>query len=269
MISTRKLAILNLIAFLGAVTINILANVLPINNITTGEVAALYPNLFTPAGITFSIWWVIYALLGVFTVYQLIVAFIFRERTQNFIQRIGIWNFVLGLGNMLWILAWHYLYIGGSLIIMFVMLTSLIIIYRQLGIGRKHHNKAEVFLIHINFSIYLGWISVATIANITTFLVSLNLDGFGTSATVWTISVIAVSIILAPLFLIQFRDIFYALVIDWALLGIYLQRTAEGTALVTPITVLAIIGIIVITLAAIIAIMKRRVYIFNVNNRCC
>ncbi|SDJ96805.1 hypothetical protein [Natronincola ferrireducens] len=262
---TRKLALLNVLAFLGTIIMNLLANLLPINNITTGEVAALYPNLFTPAAITFSIWGLIYTLLGIFTVYQLIVAFKPQETAKTFVDRIGLWNFVLGIGNMLWILAWHYQYIGISVIIMLIMLTSLIIIYRRLGIGKTSKKKAEVLLVDINFSVYLGWISIATIANITTFLVAINWDGFGISPVVWTIIVMTVGVVLGLLFILLYRDIFYALVVDWALLGIYLKRTAEETVAVRPIISWSIIGMIIISLAILVAIMKRRVYIRNVD----
>jgi len=260
--STKRLAIFNLLVFIGTVVMNILANLLPLNDLTTGEVSALYPNLFTPAPITFSIWGLIYTLLGIFTVYQLIVAFKAKEGTETFVDRIGIWNIVLGLGNMLWILAWHYLYVGLSVIIMLIMLISLIIIYRNLGIGHTVKDKLEVFLVHINFSIYLGWISIATIANITAFLVSINWNGLGISSKIWTVIVMTVGIVLGLLFIYLYRDIFYALVIDWALLGIYLQRTAEGTALIPSIILWATAGMIIITLAVIIAILRKWVYIF-------
>ncbi|MCC5909793.1 MAG: tryptophan-rich sensory protein [Clostridiaceae bacterium] len=261
--STRKLAIFNVAVFIGTVVMNVLANLLPINNLTTGEVADLYPNLFTPAGITFSIWGLIYTLLGIFTVYQLVVAFRAKEGTETFVDRIGIWNIVLGIGNMLWILVWHYTYVGISVIIMLIMLISLITIYKRLGIGRKNKPKTEVFLVHINFSVYLGWISIATIANITAFLVAIDWNGFGVSPVIWTIIVMTVGIVLGLLFIFLHRDIFYALVIDWALLGIYLKRTAEGTAAIRPIISWSIIGMIIITVAILIAILKKRVYIFK------
>lgn len=159
---TKKLAIFNVIIFIGTIVVNALANLLPINGITTGAVADLYPNLFTPAGITFSIWALIYLLLGIFTIYQLLVAFKSKSYMTTFVDEISIWNIVLGLGNMLWIFSWHYQYIGLSLIIMIIMLTSLILIYKKLEICKGVSSKREVFLVHINFSVYLGWISIAT-----------------------------------------------------------------------------------------------------------
>src|SRR5210317_1251869 len=70
MVSTRWLRIGNIVAFLATVAVNSLANILPINGITTGELSDYYGNLFTPAGYVFSIWGLIYLLLAVFSYYQ-------------------------------------------------------------------------------------------------------------------------------------------------------------------------------------------------------
>ena len=263
---TKKLAIFNVIIFIGTVIVNALANLIPINGITTGELSDLYPNLFVPAGITFSIWGLIYLLLGIFTVYQLLVAFKSKHSLNTFVDDIGIWNIVLGMGNMLWIFLWHYKYVGISVIVMIVMLLSLIVIYRKLQIGRGVRPKKERFLVHINFSIYLGWISIATIANITAFLVDINWNGFGISPSIWTVIVMSVGMILALIFNYHNKDIFYALVIDWAFLGIYLKRTAPGVEAVRLVITWSIIGMILLTAAIIYAIIKKRVYIFNDNN---
>lgn len=257
---TKKLAIFNLLVFIGTIIMNALANVLPINGITTGEISDLYPNLFVPAGITFSIWGIIYTLLGIFTVYQLIVAFNSKDGEETFVNKIGIWNIVLGIGNMIWILVWHYTYVGLSVIIMISMLISLIIIYKRLDIGKAVKKKSEVFLVDITFSIYLGWISIATIANITAFLVDINWYGFGIAPEIWTVVLMTVGIILGLIFVYFYKDIFYALVIDWALLGIYLKRTAEGTTAIRLVITWSIVSMIIISLAILLAIFKKRIY---------
>jgi len=262
---TKKLAIFNVIIFIGTVIVNVLANIIPINGITTGELSDLYPNLFVPAGITFSIWGLIYLLLGIFTVYQLLVALKSNYGQNTFVDDIGIWNIVLGIGNMLWILLWHYKYVGLSVIVMIVMLLSLIVIYKKLQIGRGVSPKKEVFLVHINFSVYLGWISIATIANITAFLVDINWNGLGIAPSTWTVIVMSVGMMLALFFIYRNQDIFYALVVNWAFLGIYLKRTAPGVEAVRPVITWSIIGMIVLTATILFAIIKRRVYIFNNN----
>lgn len=260
---TKKLAIFNVIIFIGTIVVNVLANLLPINGITTGEVANLYPNLFTPASITFSIWGLIYLLLGIFTVYQLLVALKSKSYMTTFVDEIGIWNIVLGLANMLWIFSWHYQYIGLSVVIIIIMLISLIIICKKLEIGKGVSSKREVFLVHINFSVYLGWISIATIANITTFLVDINWNGLGIAPSTWTVMVMSVGMILGLIFIYKYEDVFYALVIDWAFLGIYLKRTASGVEPVPQVIISSIIGMIILTAAVVLAIIKRKIYIFK------
>lgn len=261
--TTKKLAIFNLLVFIGTVLVNVLANLLPIAGITTAQVSDLYPNLFVPAGITFSIWGLIYALLGIFTVYQLLVAFRAKGDGETFIDRIGIWNIVLGVGNMVWIFLWHYQLVGASVLVMLVMLVSLILIYRKLQIGKNKSKKREVFLVHINFSIYLGWISIATIANITAFLVAIDWDGLGIDPAWWTVGVISVGVLLALAYIAIYKDIFYALVVDWALLGIYLNSTAQGAVTERPVISATVIGMIVVTFFVIATLARGRVYVFD------
>ncbi|KAB3535738.1 hypothetical protein F8154_05410 [Alkaliphilus pronyensis] len=259
----KKLAVFNCVAFIGTILINTLANLIPFNGLTTGELSALYPNLFVPAGITFSIWGVIYSLLGIFTAYQLIVAFKTKDSVVTFIHKIGYWNILLGVGNMLWVILWHYRYVGASVIIMVLMLISLIFIYNNLSIGRAAASKKEVFLVHINFSVYLGWISVATIANVTAFLVSINWQGFGIPEAIWTVILMVVSLALGLYFLHMRRDIFYSAVIAWAFIGIYLKRTAAGTEAVRSVITMSIIGISVLAILIILALLRKRAYIFT------
>ena len=261
---TKRIAIINVVIFVITIVVNGLANIIPINNITTGEVADLYPNLFVPADITFSIWGLIYFLLGIFTVYQLYIAFKSNiNTTPSFVDKIGIWNIVLGLCNMMWIIFWHYLYVGISVIIMLVMLLSLIIIYRRLQIGKLNSSKMEVLLVHINFSIYLGWISIATIANITAFLVDINWHGLGISSSTWTLVLMSVGVFLSLIFIYVYRDIFYALVVVWAYLGIYLKRTSPDVIPVRSVITWSIICIILLTTAIIFAILKKRIYVLR------
>ncbi|QUH27251.1 hypothetical protein HZR23_07295 [Serpentinicella alkaliphila] len=260
------IGILNVFIFIGTIVVNGLANIIPINNMTTGEVADLYPNLFVPAGITFSIWGLIYFLLGIFTVYQLYIAFKSNINTPSFVDKIGIWNIVLGLSNMMWILFWHYLFVSISVIIMLIMLLSLIIIYRRLQIGKGNSSQMEVLLVHINFSIYLGWISIATIANITAYLVDINWDGLGIPSSIWTLALMSVGVFLSLIFIYVYRDVFYALVVNWAYLGVYLKRTSPTVMPVRSVITWSIICIILLTTAIVFAVLKKRIYTLDEKN---
>jgi len=220
----KLLSLLNLVLYITMITVNALANILPINNKTTGEVSGNYPNLFAPAGVTFSIWGVIYILLLFFVVYDLYVAFGKRKiKTTNVAG-----SLVFGvtcLLNSFWIFAWHYELLLLSVIIMLALLSSLIYLYFLVN-KQNITGIAVKIALKIPVSVYLGWISVATIANITVLLVSINRDGFGISENIWSIIMISVGTLLAVIMLIKNKDIAYSLVVIWAYCGIIIKRSS-------------------------------------------
>jgi len=258
--NVMPLVVLNLFGFLATVVINALASIGIINDIGTGEVSDLYPNLFTPAGLTFSIWGLIYVLLGIFVVYQL------RPSTRNdpeksdLIRRIGPFFFISCLANSGWIFAWHYQNIGLSLVLMLVLLASLLAIYLRLGIGRAELSRAGRYLFHLPFSVYLGWITVATIANVAIMLVDLNWGAFGLGEQFWAAAVIIVGTVIGLSVLFTRRDVYYALVVDWALLGILLKRLADDTVDDQRVVHVTIAALAVLTAGIIVQAARRRVY---------
>jgi hypothetical protein len=254
------LSILNLLGFLGTVIVNGLANALPINNKTTGELSDQYPNLFVPAGLTFSIWGLIYVLLAVFVIYQLIMVIKKDAQRSSFIEKIGPLFFIASLANIAWIFAWHYEMVPLSLVIMLLLLGCLIAIYLRLNIGKSAAPKTEKYLVHLPFSIYLGWITIATIANVTALLVYINWNTFGLGEQFWVVTVIAVGIAIALSILFTRKDIFYCLVVDWALLGILIKRLSVDTVPAQGVIITAIVGLVVISAAIIIQLIRRRVY---------
>ncbi len=256
----KSLSLLNLFTFALVLAVNAMANILPINGLTTGEVSDNYINLFTPAGFTFSIWGLIYTLLGIFVVYQLILSF--KSQNTQFIEKIGYWFIISNLLNSLWIYTWHNLMISINLVIMLLLLISLIMVYQKLNIGNSKNNTKVKFLVHIPFSIYLGWISVATIANFSAFFVSFNWNGFGLSDTFWTVLVLIVAILLGGIFAVKNKDIFYTLVIIWAFIGILSKRLSVEVSYPIIIAVVSI-GIGLLGLLVLYSVFKRRVYIFS------
>ncbi len=213
-------AILNLAGLGLVITVNALANILPIAGRNTGEISRMFPNLFVPAGITFSIWGVIYLLLALFVLIQFYDLLRREDRETAYLDRIGLLFFFSCLANAGWILAWHNLILWLSLVIMVVLFLALLAVYLRLGEGRP----AAGFPVHLPFSIYLGWISIALIANVTAFLVNLGIPGFGTGAQIAAVTVIAIGAILALMMLFRRGDIFYALVVVWAFAGIVIKR---------------------------------------------
>jgi len=209
------------------VVVNFLANGLPINNRSTGEISDAYPNLFAPAGLTFSIWGLIYLLLAGYVLYQFI-SFGKKEVQKNelLLRRIAILFIATSLANISWIFAWHYDFIALSVIIMAVLLGLLIRIADVLRVTQL--TVQEKLFISTPFSVYFGWITVAAIANITVFLVSLNWNGFGIADFVWTSIMLLVGALIGILRLRKDENITYGLVLIWAYLGILLKHVSTS-----------------------------------------
>jgi len=143
---------------------------------------------------------------------------------------------------------------------MLILLVTLAAIYLRLNVGRSATGPTEKFLVHLPISIYLGWISIATIANVTAVLVAAKWNRFGISEQVWAILMIGIGTVLALLLLFQRKDPFYALVVDWAVLGILLKRASDSRSSVQGIVITSIICISIITIAVLVQIIRRQVY---------
>jgi hypothetical protein len=257
--SVSILSILNLLGFIGTVVVNALANILPINGITTGELSDLYPNLFVPAGLTFAVWGLIYVLLGIFTIYPLIPRVRRDPQKVEFVQRIGHLFSISCLVNIGWIFAWHYQILPLSLVFMLILLGCLLAIYLRLKVGESEARKAERYFVHLPFSVYLGWITIATIANVTALLVDINWAAWGLGEQFWAVAVIIVGIAIALSVLFTRKDIYYSLVVDWALLGILLKRLSATTP-AQSVVVITIVGLVLITAGVIAQLIRKRAY---------
>lgn len=216
--------LINIFVFLLVLVVNSLANALPLGGNTTGELSDLYPNLFVPAGLTFSIWGVIYLALAAFIVFQARDLFSQQKIEMPYLQAIRGYFLLSCLTNAGWIFAWHYRQVLLSLVLMLILLFSLIMTYLNLDIGNKSVDASIRNFVHLPFSLYLGWITVATIANITAVLVYHHWNGWGLSEVFWTALVILVGTVIALLNIIQRGDIAYSAVILWAYLGIIIKR---------------------------------------------
>jgi hypothetical protein len=210
----------NIISLIITIFVNILAIALPLNGKTTQELSDAYPNLFVPAGYVFSIWSVIYTLLIVFVIYQTI------NRNRVFDSIISGLFILSNIFNSLWIFLWHYEQILFSLIVMFGILLTLIGIYWRLKIGLSEVEFREKLAVQVPFSVYLGWITVATVANTTVFLLSINWDGFGIGEEIWTGIVLFVATFIAVTLVITRNDVTYGIVPVWAFIGIVVKQLA-------------------------------------------
>jgi benzodiazapine receptor len=214
--------VVNVLAVVATIAINGLANALPLNGLTTGEISDRFDVYFVPAGYVFSIWGLIYLALIAFAVYQALPA----QRENPRLRRVG-YLFVLScLANVAWLFLWHYEIFPLTLVAMVVLLLSLIGIYLRLGIGRTPVPAAEKWLVRVPFSIYLGWVTVATVANATSLLDYLQWNGWGVSPEVWAVIMLVVGAAIASAVGLTRGDVAYMLVIVWAFAGIAVKHAA-------------------------------------------
>lgn len=213
------LKFINTVAFVAMIVINTMAVVLPINGQSTGAISDLYPSLFTPAGFTFGIWSIIYFWLLVFVVAQ------WFYTHKPFYTKLSFYFLISCLANLCWIIAWHYLLPWLALAIMLVLLAVLTKIF--LLLQRKDLSISEKFLIQFPFHVYLGWISVATIANVSAALISLPWYGAPLSEDVWTICMMVVATLLSMFMAIKFNAVVYSTVTIWALFGVFSRWRAN------------------------------------------
>ncbi len=242
----RLLQVLNILGYLAVVGVNALAVLLPINNRTTEELSDMYPNLFVPAGLTFSIWGVIYILLLIFTLYQASDLLGGKKDKTSFVEKAGALYLLTSALNVAWILAWHYEQVLLSVLIMLAFLATLIVLY--LKIGSKFASFGERFMAQVPIGVYLGWIAVATVANVTALLVKLGWNGFGISGEIWAIIMIVIAALLAVLMRITKGEIAYGLVAVWALAGIAIKRLGtEPVVISVAYTAMASAAVVVLS----------------------
>lgn len=234
--------ILVLLSFILMVTVNALANSLPINGQNTGQVSDSYGNLFAPAGLTFAIWGLIYLFLAIYTIYQF---GLFQKGSQTdrgpLMEAIAPFFILSSLVNAVWIFAWHYELIGVCLVLIAGMLVLLIKI--NLIIDKETLTNKEKFFIKIPFSIYFGWTTVATIANATVLLVALGWNGFGVSEVMWTVIILLVGAAIGILTMRTRRNIPYGLVLIWAYGGILLKHISPDGFAMAYMPVIVTLGI--------------------------
>lgn len=212
--------------YVAMITTNYLANALPIWWVTTGEASDSFSNLFTPAWITFSIWGLIYLLLLGFCIYQ----FNFNKKESKIkkgkiINTVGKYFLITSIANIIWIFAWHYGIIWLSVLIMLVLLFFLIKIADVVNKG--DFSLSENIFIRVPFSVYFGWVTVATIANITVLLVSISWNRFSLSEAFWTVIILLVGAWIGIARTLKDKNIFYGSVLVWAYCGILIKHLSE------------------------------------------
>jgi benzodiazapine receptor len=247
------LQVLNVIAVISVIIINILANVLPINGVNTGQVSDLYFNYFTPAGYVFSIWFIIYIQSIIFIIYQVRSS----QREETYLTKINIFYFLGALANIAWIFFFHYSanpqfppYFYLSVVLLLILLLLMLLVFLRLGIGKDAVPRNEKLAIHLHISVYLAWLGVASIAAIASAL-NVLIPGLP-DTTQWLATAImaVVAMLLAVLMVYLRRDFGFALVVLWASVGIAVKWLFIPIIAYTAITtsVIIVIALIVVPL---------------------
>lgn len=242
--------LLVVLAVVVTIVINTLANALPLNGLNTGEISDSFKVYFVPAGYVFSIWGLIYLGLIAYAIFQALPS----QRENPRLQKIAGW-FILGsLANSVWIFLWHYQQFPFTLVAMLTLLISLILIYLKLGIGTKTKvSTAETWMVRVPFSLYLGWITVATIANVTDVLYYANWGGgWGIVPQVWAVVMLGVAVIVAGLMTFLKRDTVYLAVLVWAFAGIAIKF--QGT---NPVYLAALLAAVLVALLAVYSLVMK------------
>lgn len=215
----KLLQILNGIAFVSVIFINYLSNTGAMDGKTIGGVSDNIKSLFTPAGYAFSIWGIIYLLLLGFVIYQGRSLFV-KVKNDDFVSKIGFWFIVSCIANSAWVFCWIYGYTGLSCICIFILLISLLKIVVNNKMELFDASKSTIVFLWWPFVIYSGWVTVASIANVSSYLVKIDWNGFGISAEVWTIIMIAIATVINIIIIFKRNMREFALVGTWALIAI-------------------------------------------------
>jgi hypothetical protein len=216
--SLRQFA--NALSVVLALSVNILASALPLNGQNTGEISDRFDVYFVPAGYVFAIWFVIYIGWIAFAIYQFTPA----QKENPRLRKLGYWFALSGVFNAVWLFCWHYNLFGLSVLVMLALLGTLIVSYLKLDVGRAKAGSGEKWSVDIPVSVYLGWVSVATIANITDWLYIIEWNGFGIDPQAWAVIMLVVASAVGALMALRRLDAGYLFVFVWAFAGIALKQ---------------------------------------------
>ena len=236
----------NIIAFVFTVIVNSLAgSTTLIGGVNTAQISDSNLTLITPAGYVFSIWGIIYVLLGIFVIFQALPS----QKEKEYTKKVG-WLFVLSsIINIAWLFLWQFEYLIFSVALIFMLLATLIAIYLRLDIGKSKVELREKIAVHLPFSTYLGWITIASIANVATALVSINWNGLGINPETWASLIIIIALLLSLIVLATRKDVAYGLVIVWAFIGISVAQKANQTIVnLTQISAIIVFIALVVTI---------------------
>jgi hypothetical protein len=245
MIKDTLRQIANLLSVIMGLTVNILAAALPLNGQTPGEISDRFQVYFVPAGYVFAIWSVIYLGWIAFAIFQ----FQPSQKGSPRLRRLGYLFALSNLVNAAWLFCWHYNRFGLSVLVMLLLLGLLIASYLRLNVNRSSVSRLEYWCVDVLFSVYQGWITVATVANISDWLYLVRWNGFGLAPQTWAIIMLGIASLLGFAMAVSRRDVGYLAVLVWAFIGIAVKQTpAPSVVLSAWIAAVLMAGLIVYSL---------------------
>lgn len=249
----KLLQVLNGIAFVSVVFINYLSNTGAMDGKTIGGISDNINSLFTPAGYAFSIWGLIYLLLLGFIIYQ--GRSLFSKKVDDeFVEKVGVWFIVSCVANSAWVFSWIYGYTGLSCFFIFLLLFFLLKIVVNNNMQLNTIKSSKLLFLVLPFTIYSGWVTVASVANVSSYLVKINWDGFGFSDSFWAIAMIIIAVIINSIVLFKRKMYAFALVAVWALVAIGVANKSKENS----IDLIAFIGAAELLLSTIVLFLKNR-----------
>ncbi len=218
------------------------ANAIPLNGRPTGEISDSFNALFVPAGYVFSIWGVIYIGLLAYTIYHSLP----KQRYNDIMQHTGWWVALSSIFNGAWIYFWHYGFYPLTMLVMLLLLATLIVIFQKGNIGRTTYGPWMTWVFGIPFAIYLGWITVATIANAAAVLIDAGWNGWGIAPLIWTYLMLAAGVIVSWIMAATRSVVAYHLVLIWAFIGISVRWQGDQNLFVAGLVAAFLVLIAVI-----------------------
>jgi hypothetical protein len=254
----KALAIFNAVSLLIHISIAYFTQAKMISSQDVGEVSAKYESLFTPAGMTFGIWVIIYTTLGLLCLYHIIIAYKHDKPhpANTDLLRMNGWFIFVNLASAAWLIAWVHEELAVSVVLIFAQLLGLAIIHQRLRLYDPLKPAGLKLATQFPLSIYLGWISIAAIANSSSYLSSIQWDGFGISASKWVIIMMSGAVLLSALMIFARKNIHFGLVVAWGLYGIILKRQAINAELYEPVIITAWAAIGLIFLFSVVQLIR-------------
>ncbi|MTJ51661.1 tryptophan-rich sensory protein [Anabaena sp. UHCC 0253] len=215
--------IATLVAIVGAFVVNIVSNIFPLNGLSIGAISnTLFQDvLVIPANYAFAVWGLIYLGLFALAIYQVLP----NQKQDEDLRKVGYLLVIASVFQSIWVYLFLSRLFTLSVVAMLGILVPLMVTYHVLGIGKKRVSRTKKFCLHYPISIYLSWISVATVVNVASALYFYGWNGGGINNQVWTIILLVIATAIAAVIVFRYKDIAYAGVTVWALIAIAVKHS--------------------------------------------